>query len=112
MLVVVDMRYLAVDRLIHPMDSHLLVDRSADMLDHRTVDMVLVPDSGNLEFDSDIQEQVDIDPMDLDTVRGSADIPALVEVDLQVGTHQVVVVHVAADLVDIHLGPVVAATTF
>lgn len=39
-LVVVGMRYLAVDRLVCPMDSHLLVDRSADILNHRTVDTV------------------------------------------------------------------------
>ena len=55
-LVVVGMRYLGVDRLVHPMDSHLLVDQSADMLDHRTVDKVRALDSGNLVFDSDIPE--------------------------------------------------------
>ena len=37
-LVVVGMRYLGVDRLVRPMGSHLLVDQSADMLDHRTRD--------------------------------------------------------------------------
>jgi len=58
-LVLVGMRYPVVGKLVHPMGSHLLVDRSVDMRDPRMVDMpyprtldtVLALDSGNLVFD-------------------------------------------------------------
>ena len=109
--VVVGMRYLAADTLVPLMDSHLLVDRSADMLIQvRMVDTLLGLDSGNLVFDLDSQELEGIDPLDWDTVPSLADIQ--VEVDRQVGTHQVVVVHVAVDPVDSLLDLVVVATTF
>ena len=109
--VVVGMRYLAADTLVPLMDSHLLVDRSADMLIQvRMVDTLLGLDLGNLVFDLDSQELEGIDPLDWDTVPSLADIQ--VEVDRQVGTHQVVVVHVAVDPVDSLLDLVVVATTF
>ena len=109
--VVVGMRYLAADTLVPLMDSHLLVDCSADMLIQvRMVDTLLGLDSGNLVFDLDNQELEGIDPLDWDTVPSLADIQ--VEVDRQVGTHQVVVVHVAVDPVDSLLDLVVVATTF
>ena len=109
--VVVGMRYLAADTLVPLMDSHLLVDRSADMLIQvRMVDTLLGLDSGNLVFDLDSQELEGIDPLDWDTVPSLADIQ--VEVDRQVGTHPAVVVHVAVDPVDSLLDLVVVATTF
>ena len=78
-LVVVDMRYLAGDRLVRPMDSHLLVDRSADILNHQTVDTVQALGLGNLVLDLDILEQVGIDQLDLDTVQSLVDTPVQVD---------------------------------
>ena len=78
-LVVVGMRYLAVDRLVHPMDSHLLVDRSADILNHRTVDTVQALGWGNLVLDLDIPKQVGIDQLDLDTAQSLVDTPVQVD---------------------------------
>ena len=109
--VVVGMRYLAADTLVPLMDSHLLVDRSADMLIQvQMVDTLPGLDSGNLVFDLDSQELEGIDPLDWDTVPSLADIQ--VEVDRQVGTLPAVVVHVAVDPVDSLLDLVVVATTF
>ena len=76
-LVVVGTRYLAVDRMVHPMDSRLLVDRSADILNHRTVDTV--QGWGNLVLDLDIPKQVGIDQLDLDTVQSLVDTPVQVD---------------------------------
>jgi len=78
-LVVVGMRYFAVDRLVHPMDSHLLVDRSADILNHRTVDTVQALGWGNLVLDLDIPKQVGIDQLDLDTAQSLVDTPVQVD---------------------------------
>ena len=110
--VVVGMRYLEMDKLVHLKDIHLLEARSADMPHQAVLTLWDIPvlDLDNLVFGSDIPEQVDIDRLDSDTVQSSAD--NQVVVDQQVDNRAVADRDEVALVEDIPLDRAVVATTF